>query len=56
MEVTQTDGHKESKLLLFLYSPDSGATKGKFVYAAGKDSLKKKIGTVNREYQVQSAR
>ncbi|MDR3549424.1 MAG: hypothetical protein P4M11_14355 [Candidatus Pacebacteria bacterium] len=52
MDVKHADGHVESKILLFLYSPDAGPTKGKFMYAAGKDSLKKKIGSVHHEYQV----
>ena len=52
MEVTFSDGHKESKLLFFLYSPDTGVPKGKFIYASGKESLKKKIGSVHRDYQV----
>ncbi len=52
MEVTHSDGRKESKLLMFLYAPDTCDTKSKFIYACGKDSLKKKIGTVNKEFQV----
>ena len=52
LEVTHHDGRKESKLVLFLYAPDSSPTKGKFVYASGKDSLKKKIGSVHKEVQV----
>ena len=55
MEVKFEDGHKESKLLLFLYAPDSCPVKGKFIYASGKESLKKKIGSVHREYQVLAA-
>ena len=52
LEVTHSDGRKESKLLLILYSPDSSPAKNKFVYAAGKDSFKKVIGSVAKEFQV----
>ena len=50
--VEQSDGRKESKLLLFLYAPDCGETKVKFLYATAKHSLKNKLGSVHREIQV----
>ena len=52
MEVRMTDGHTEEKLLFFLYAPDTSVPKQKFLYASGKDGFKKKIGTVNKDYQV----
>eukprot|EP00826_Nyctotherus_ovalis_P047617 TRINITY_DN54_c0_g1_i1.p1 TRINITY_DN54_c0_g1~~TRINITY_DN54_c0_g1_i1.p1 ORF type:complete len:136 (-),score=49.83 TRINITY_DN54_c0_g1_i1:99-506(-) len=52
LEVTHTDGRKESKILLILYAPDSSPTKSKFLYASGKESLKKKIGSVHKEFQI----
>ena len=53
--VTHKDGRKESKILLILYAPDSSPTKSKFLYASGKESLKKKIGSVHKEFQVVSS-
>ena len=52
MEVTQPDGRKESKLLFFLYAPDSSPSKVKFNYAAGKDSVTKVLGMMHKEFQV----
>jgi len=52
MDVVHSDGRKEEKLLLFMYAPDTAPTKLKFVCASGKDSVKKQLGSVHKEYQV----
>ena len=52
MPIQHKDGCKLSKLLLFLYAPDCGVAKVKFVYAIGKQAFKNKLGTMNKEFQV----
>ena len=52
MEVVMSDGHMEEKILFFLYAPDTGVPKLRFLYASGKEGFKKKIGSVNKDFQV----
>ncbi len=52
LEYQTTDHRTESKILFILYAPDVCNSSEKFVYATSKESLKKKVTPVNKEFQV----
>ena len=52
LEYNTVDGRLESKILFILYAPDVCNSSEKFVYATSKESIKKKVQPVNKEFQV----